>query len=109
MGPEHFSVRWSGYLLPAYGGTFTFTFQMDDGVRLWLDGHLVLDEWHLTEKLEFSTTVSLNANQAYAVRLDFYQAPRDALISWRWSLPDHPKQPVPSSWLRPSDWTPAKD
>lgn len=101
-----FSVRWRGWLVPSYSGPCTFTILMDDGVRLWLDGKLVLDEWHLTEKLEFSTTVTLEAGRAYAVRLDYYQEPRDAVIRWFWSGGSHPKQPVPTSWLRPADWTP---
>ncbi len=103
---ERYSVRWRGYLVPAHSGTYTFTFLMDDGVRLWLDGRLVLDEWHLSEKLEFSTTVTLTAQQVYTVRLDYFQGPRGGLISWRWSLPGYAKQPIPTSWLRPLEWTP---
>lgn len=106
IGFESFSTRWRGWLVPAYSGTYTFTFLMDDGVRLWLDGRLVLDEWHLTEKLEFSTTVTLEAGRAYALRLDYFQEPRDAVIRWYWASGDHPKQPVPTSWLRPLEWTP---
>lgn len=106
VGFESFSVRWRGWLVPAHSGTCTLTFLMDDGVRLWLDGRLVLDEWHLTEKLEFSATVTLEAGRAYAVRLDYFQEPRDAVIRWYWSNSDHAKQPVPTSWLRPVEWTP---
>jgi ferric-dicitrate binding protein FerR (iron transport regulator) len=102
-----FSVRWRGWLVPSYSGPCTLTFLMDDGVRLWLDGRLVLDEWHLTEKLEFSTTVTLEAGRAYQVRLDYFQEPTDALIRWSWAGSGHPKQPVPTSWLRPLHWTPA--
>jgi hypothetical protein len=106
IGGDTFSVRWRGWLVPTYSGPCTFTILMDDGVRLWLDGKLVLDEWHLTEKLEFSTTITLEAGRAYQVRLDYYQEPTDALIRWFWSGGDHPKQPVPTSWLRPLEWNP---
>lgn len=106
VAPATFSVRWRGWLVPSYSGPCTLTFLMDDGVRLWLDGRLVLDEWHLTEKLEFSTTVALEAGRAYQIRLDYYQQPTDALIRWYWAGGEHPKQPVPASWLRPLDWTP---
>jgi ferric-dicitrate binding protein FerR (iron transport regulator) len=109
IGFESFSTRWRGWLVPAYSGTYTFTFLMDDGVRLWLDGRLVLDEWHLSEKLEFSTTVTLQAGHAYAVRLDYFQEPRDAVVRWYWASGEHAKQPVPTSWLRPLEWTPASE
>lgn len=106
VGGETFSVRWRGWLVPAFSGPCTFTILMDDGVRLWLDGKLVLDEWHLNEKIEFSTSVTLEAGRAYQVRLDYYQEPVDAVIRWYWAGGDHPKQPVPTSWFRPLDWTP---
>jgi ferric-dicitrate binding protein FerR (iron transport regulator) len=106
IGGDTFSVRWRGWLVPTYSGPCTFTILMDDGVRLWLDGRLVLDEWHLSEKQEFSTTVTLEAGKAYQVRLDYYQEPTYALIRWYWAGGEHPKQPVPTSWLRPAEWTP---
>lgn len=106
IGGDTFSVRWRGWLVPSYSGPCTFTILMDDGVRLWLDGKLVLDEWHLNEKIEFSTTVTLEAGRAYQIRLDYYQEPVDAVIRWFWAGGDHPRQPVPTSWLRPLDWTP---
>lgn len=106
IGFETFSVRWRGWLVPPVSGTYTLTFMMDDGVRLWLDGRLVLDEWHLTEKLEFSTTVTLEGGRAYPVRLDFFQEPRDAVIRWYAAIDGQPRQTVPTVWLRPLEWTP---
>jgi hypothetical protein len=106
IGGEGFSARWNGWLVPPENGVYLMTFLMDDGVRLWLDGQLVIDEWHLTEKLEFSATVNLEAGRAYALRLDFFQAPRDAVIRWYAAIDGQPRQTVPSSWLRPVEWTP---
>jgi hypothetical protein len=108
VGGQRFSVRWRGWLVPAHDGPHTFTFLMDDGVRLWLDGRLVLDEWHLTEMLEFSTTVHLVAGRAYAVRLDYFQAPKFAVIRWFYSTPTQAKQVLPGSWLRPVEWVPER-
>lgn len=106
IGFEAFSVRWRGWLVPPASGSYTLTFLMDDGVRLWLDGRLVLDEWHLTEKLEFSTTVTLEGGRAYPLRLDFFQQPRDAVIRWYAAIDGQPRQTVPTVWLRPLEWTP---
>lgn len=106
IGYDTFSVRWRGWLIPPVSGSYTLTFLMDDGVRLWLDGRLVLDEWHLTEKLEFSATVTLVGGRPYPLRLDFFQQPRDAIIRWYAAIDGQPRQTVPSAWLRPLEWTP---
>jgi hypothetical protein len=42
---DHFSVRWS-HTLGFSPGTYRFFTSTDDGVRLWVDGWLVVDAWH---------------------------------------------------------------
>src|SRR5438067_4657141 len=36
VGPDHFSVRWTGRLIPAFSETYTFKTASDEGVRLFL-------------------------------------------------------------------------
>ncbi len=40
-----FSVRWEGELEAVYSQTYTFKTVTDDGVRLWVDGVLLIDDW----------------------------------------------------------------
>jgi hypothetical protein len=42
---DHFSVRWSR-TLGFEAGVYRFLTSTDDGVRLWVDGQLVVDAWH---------------------------------------------------------------
>jgi hypothetical protein len=42
---DNFSVRWTREEWFA-GGTYRFLARTDDGVRIWVGGELVLDEWH---------------------------------------------------------------
>ena len=37
-GKDFISVRWSGYLRPAFSEEYTFHVQVNDGARLWVDG-----------------------------------------------------------------------
>jgi predicted esterase len=45
VDPSTFSVRWTGYVKPAFGETYTFYTTADDGVRLWVNGQKVIDRW----------------------------------------------------------------
>ena len=45
VDPSTFSVRWTGKIKPTYSETYTFTTTADDGVRLWVNGQLLIDWW----------------------------------------------------------------
>jgi hypothetical protein len=47
MGADTFSVRWTGKIRPTTTETYTFATTSDDGVRLWVNGKLVIDDWTL--------------------------------------------------------------
>ena len=45
VGNDNFSVRWTGEVEAAFTETYTFYPTTDDGVRLWVDGQLLVDRW----------------------------------------------------------------
>lgn len=98
---ETFSVRWTGSLLPAYSEVYTFSLTIDDGARLWIDGRLVIDEWHLSEPQEYTGTIALEAARLHDIRLEYFQRPRWAQITLRWSSASQPREVVPTARLYP--------
>ncbi len=44
-GEGNFAARWTGRIDPPASGTYRLTTVSDDGVRLWLDGKLVIENW----------------------------------------------------------------
>jgi Tc toxin complex TcA C-terminal TcB-binding domain/Neuraminidase-like domain/PA14 domain/Salmonella virulence plasmid 28.1kDa A protein len=96
-----FSVRWTGFVIPQYSETYTFYVQAGDGVRLWVNGVLLLPPNSWTDGLptERSGTIALNAGQLYAIELDYYDHTASAVVALSWSSPSNPKAIIPQSQL----------
>jgi|GEM_PF-375894 len=45
VGADTFSVRWTGQIQAVATGVHTFHARADDGVRLWVRGQLLIDQW----------------------------------------------------------------
>ncbi|MGQ9502437.1 MAG: PA14 domain-containing protein [Anaerolineae bacterium] len=85
MPADNFSVRWTR-TLDFRGGKYIFTIEVDDGVRLWVDDRLVIDEWHETRPTTYRAEVELSAG-AHQVRLEYYEHLANALVHLTWHRP----------------------
>ena len=101
MGADTFSVRWSGQVKAAATGLHTFSTQSDDGVRLWVNGTLLVDNWTDHSPTENQGTIQLTAGQRYDIRMEYYENGGDATARLSWSAPGIAKQVVPRSQLYP--------
>jgi beta-glucosidase len=88
LGNDNYSARWSGQLVPPVSGDFVVTVTGDDGFRLLVDGRLVVDEWTTTARARARAAhLHLEAGKAVAIRLEYFEAERDAEIRLAWQLP----------------------
>jgi hypothetical protein len=94
-----YSVRWTGTVTAPVAGAYTFDTVSDDGVRLWVNGALLIDNWTSHAATEDFGTLSLSAGQKAMVRLDYQQRNGGAIISLQWSPPGASKQVIPASAL----------
>ncbi|HZH02784.1 MAG TPA: PA14 domain-containing protein [Myxococcaceae bacterium] len=99
---DRFSVRWTGQVVPLYSETYTFYTSSDDGVRLWLDGQPVINNWTDHGPTENSGMVALTAGQAIDMRMEYYENGGGAVAQLSWASARQAKQIVPSSQLRPT-------
>jgi hypothetical protein len=85
---DHFAVRWTGNW-PFETGTYRFYAQVDDGVRLWLDGHLMIDRWHESTGALYSADAYVS-NGSHAVRVEYFDAWANAhaRVWWEYRSPD---------------------
>ncbi|QRN95183.1 PQQ-dependent sugar dehydrogenase [Archangium violaceum] len=102
---DTFSVRWTGSVVPQYSETYTFHTQTNDGVRLWVDGKLLIDDWAAHTTTENTGTLTLEAGRAYSLRMEFYEKTGLAIARLLWSSPGQTqgkKQVIPQERLRPT-------
>ncbi|WP_081721057.1 glycoside hydrolase family 3 protein [Pseudoxanthomonas suwonensis] len=85
---DGFSIRWSGQLLSPVSGQYRLEAAANDGMRLYLDGKLLIDHWEDAERLRAdSVTVELEAGRAYDIRLEYYENERDSAVRLAWAQP----------------------
>jgi glucose/arabinose dehydrogenase len=97
--PDTFSARWFGQVEAEVTGTYTFYTQSDDGVRLSVNGQLLVDNWTDHGTTENSGNIALVAGQRYQIRMEYYENTGDATARLLWSSPSRPKEVVPSTRL----------
>lgn len=98
---DQFSARWTGKVLPAFDELYTFYTSSDDGVRLWVDGLLIIDNWTDHAEHQDFGTVQLKAGKPVDIVLEFYENGGRALSTLSWSSPRQPFEIIPSSQLFP--------
>jgi hypothetical protein len=99
VGADTFSVRWTGQVQAPTSGTYTFTTASDDGVRLWVNGQLLVNNWTNHAATENSGTIVLTGGQKYSIKMEYYE--NGAVAKLLWSGPGISKQAVPKSRLFP--------
>jgi hypothetical protein len=84
---DGYSVRWTGKIRSTTAGTYRIRTYSDDGVRLWIGGTQKISNWTVHSPTYNTTTVSLNANTQYNIRLEHFDRQFGARIQLEWDTP----------------------
>jgi uncharacterized repeat protein (TIGR03806 family) len=107
IGADSFSVRWTGQVEALRSEAYTFYTVSDDGIRLSIDGQLIIDNWTDHPPTENSGVIALEAGRRHDVLLEFYENGGGAMARLLWSSPGTPRQVIPqarlSSGAKPSE------
>lgn len=102
ISSNNFVVRWSGAVQAQFNETYTFSTLSDAGVRLWINGQLLIDKWTNQAPTVWNASIPLAAQQRYNIRLEyFYQNQGGATVALSWASPSTPQQIIPQSQLYP--------
>jgi hypothetical protein len=94
-----FSARWSGLVKPAHSNLYTFVVRNPDGVRLWVNGQLLIDSWKQSATASHAGTIYLQKDKLVDLRLEYFVNKRTANISLYWSSRLTTNQVVPRKLL----------
>jgi len=97
VNDNQFSARWTGFVRASTSETYTVYATGDDGIRLWINGQLVVDQWHLQGATEYSATMTFQAGAFYELRFDYFENNDGAEVYLKWASPTVSKRIIPTA------------
>lgn len=104
---DNFTAEWTGFIKPDHSAVYTFSATANDGMRLHIDGKLILDQWEAkvegtdSEAMRSKNdkgvngTIRLEKGKFYPVSVSFIEKNHDADITLSWECPSQQKVIIP--------------
>ena len=105
INADNISIRWQGKIQPRFTGTYTFFVNSDNGRRLWVNDKLIIDKWLDDYDIEYSGDISLQENQLYDIKLEYFESTGGAYCYLEWINQNQPREIVPKSQLFSLDYS----
>jgi hypothetical protein len=102
VNADNFSVRWTGQVRAPVTGNFVFTTVSDGGVRVWVNGQQVINNWAdhgLTT--DNGVPIALTSGVSYAIVVESRERTGTASIRLQWSYPGQSTITIPQAQLFP--------
>ncbi len=101
---DNVSARWTANLEAPLSETFSLITTSDDGVRLWLDDRMIIDNWTDHGTTDNKARVDLIGGQIYLLVMEYYENTGGAVAQLSWESPTIARQIVPQGWLQLPHW-----
>ena len=98
----YYSVRWTGQVQPQYSETYYFVANTDDGVKLWVNDQLIIDNWAVKGASDLTGSINLVGGVRYNIKMEYFQQTSSAVAHLSWYSFDQSKQIIPTSRLYPT-------
>jgi len=80
---DYFSARFTGQF-HFVGGTFRFTATADDGIRVYVDDHIIIDQWHETSVRTYTYDIYLDAGN-HNIKVEYFEREGYAVCKVKWA------------------------
>ena len=85
---DFFSARWTGLVEALTAGSYQFQTNSDDGVRVWVNGSLVINNWTPHgPTLDTSAAITLAAGQRVSIVVEYQEYTGGATMQLSWKTP----------------------
>lgn len=104
---DHFTGEWDGYVSPAYSEEYTFTAKADDGVRVWINNQLIIDQWNKQDQTldgfvqgaettqTHTSKIKLKKGEKYPIKVEYFEDVQNASIEVKWSSRSQKEEVIP--------------
>lgn len=80
-----YSVRWTGKISSPQSGTFKIGLQGNEGFRLYIDDHLLIDDWKKQSYLTLTTDFNFEKDKSYNIKVEFFEPVGNGEIKLIWN------------------------
>jgi hypothetical protein len=94
------SARWRGNIEAPFTEPVDLITTTDDGVRLYVDGRLVIDNWTDHGTTDDRATIDMEAGQYHLIVMEWYENGGGAVAQLSWESDSMPRQIIPQGWLQ---------
>ncbi len=84
VNADGFSVRWTRTVWIPTSDNYVFSATMDDGMRLWVDGTLVIDKWYPQSRATHTGTIYL-AFGNHQIKVEYLEVTGAAVAIMNWA------------------------
>ena len=86
VNDDDFSIRWTGFIKSDKAFDGWLGLSSDDGIRMWIDDQLVIDNWTKGATSIVTTPKNIEAGKKYKVRIEMWEGGWGARAHLRWNL-----------------------
>lgn len=111
IAEDDFTAEWNGWIIPRFSEEYSFETQADDGMRVWIDDKLLLDNWGAAAEGTQSNVmeagkggtlggkIRLEAGKPCRIRLEYHETKQNAHAYFWWQSKSQQREIVPSACL----------
>jgi beta-glucosidase len=86
VNDDQISIRWTGYLKPEKSFDGWLGLSSDDGIRMWVDDYLLIDNWKKGATNIVTAPMSFKKGKDYKIRIEMWEGGWGARAHLSWNL-----------------------
>jgi beta-glucosidase len=86
VNDDEISIRWTGFIKAITSFEGWLGLSSDDGIRMWIDDKLVIDNWQKGGTNIITTPMKIEVGRKYKVRIEMWEGGWGARAHLRWNL-----------------------